>query len=101
MMTPETSPAEPLAVSPHRSTVFHMETRASAVAAVVEEHRLAMGLTQEALADATGIPLTTLHRSLHGHRAFDADELFRVADALGVTVSALTREAEGRSGSAA
>lgn len=78
-----------------------MESRAAAVAAVIEEHRLAKAMTQEALADATGIPLTTLHRSLHGHRAFDMDEVFRIAMVLGVTASLLTREAEARVGSVA
>lgn len=78
-----------------------METRPAAVAAVIEERMRARGLTQESLADRAGIPLTTFNRSLRGHRAFDMGEVFRVADALGIKASSITREAEARVGSAA
>lgn len=74
-----------------------METRPAAVAAVIEDRMRDKGLTQEALANGAGIPLTTLNRSLRGHRALDTSELFRIADVLGVRASTLTREAESRS----
>lgn len=60
----------------------------------------AMELTQESVANRAGIPLTTLNRSLRGHRALDTDELFRIADVLQVRASTLTREAERRAVSA-
>ena len=74
-----------------------METRPAAIAAVIEDRMRSRGLTQESLADRAGIPLTTLNRTLRGHRALDTGELFRIADVLGVRASTITREAEARS----
>lgn len=73
-----------------------METRAAAVAAVIEDRMTAAGLTQTSMSALTGIPPATLNRTLRGHRAVDVDELWRIADALGVKVSTITRDAEAR-----
>lgn len=78
-----------------------METRAAAIAAVVEDEMRARGITQASLCDATGIAPATLNRSLRGHRALDTSELFRIADALHIKASTITRAAEARVRSAA
>lgn len=53
-----------------------------------------LGVTQTALADTTGIPLTTLHRALRAQGPFNLDQLDRVAEALGTTAQALVADAE-------
>lgn len=42
------------------------------------------------LSEATGIPYTTLHRKLRGHTDIGANEMVRIADALGVHPSVIT-----------
>ena len=47
-------------------------------------------MTRTNLADATGIPYTTLGRKLNGHADFTFDELYRLAIALGKRPSDFT-----------
>lgn len=64
-----------MATTPHISV-------AAAVAAAVKQ----AGTNPVALEEATGIPRTTLRRSLDGRRPFKVDELYAIAETLGVDV---------------
>ena len=59
---------------------------------VAERVRVAMeqkGETEKGLADATGIPRTTLRRRLTGNSPFTVNELGAIAPCLGVALVAL------------
>lgn len=60
---------------------------------VVESKRKAAGLSQEGLAERTGIPLATLNRYIN-HGGLKFWHLERIAAALDSSVSAITAEAE-------
>ena len=54
------------------------------------------GLTLRDVSDATGIPLTTLHRRLRSESmAFTLGELTRIATLLGTTAGRIVTEYEG------
>ncbi|SHU07091.1 XRE family transcriptional regulator [Mycobacteroides abscessus subsp. abscessus] len=55
----------------------------------IREHRLQRGLTQEALALASGVTRNILIDVEHGRRGLLYERLFDIADALQVPVSAL------------
>ena len=55
------------------------------IGAVVVEVATAAGMSLNQLADAAGIPASTLSRSTRGLRPFRIDELARIASALGTT----------------
>jgi transcriptional regulator with XRE-family HTH domain len=59
------------------------------VGARIERARVAAGLSQRALADATGISQSTLSRVISGHRAAKVPELMAIGWATGVTVAEL------------
>lgn len=65
----------------------------TALATVIEQHRIHTGRTYRDLADETLIPLTTLHRKMQTGE-FGVTDLHRIALAFETTVSALTAEAE-------
>lgn len=65
-----------------------MKTRDSG--ALVERARLAAGLSQRALADATGISQSTLSRIISGDRVAKMPEIVAIAWATGHTVGYLT-----------
>lgn len=71
------------------------------VGARIEHARVAAGLSQRALADATGISQPTLSRVITGQRAAKVPELVAIGWATGVTVAELagtgtvTERAEG------
>lgn len=82
--------------------MFRMELPSSfpaALGAVVEEALRSAGLTtRRSAADATGIPLATLHRKITNPASpFNANELNQIALVTGVSVSTLARRAERRS----
>jgi transcriptional regulator with XRE-family HTH domain len=58
--------------------------------ALVERARLAAGLSQRALADATGISQSTLSRIISGDRVAKMPEIVAIARATGHTVAHLT-----------
>jgi transcriptional regulator with XRE-family HTH domain len=60
------------------------------VGALIERARLAAGLSQRALADATGISQPTLSRIISGDRAAKMPEIVLIAQATGHTVAQLT-----------
>jgi len=59
------------------------------VGARIERARVAAGLSQRALADATGISQSTLSRVISGQRAAKVPELMAIGWATGVTVAEL------------
>lgn len=69
------------------------------VAALAEELRVELtrqDLTVRKLAEVSGVPYTTVQRSLKGARSIDVEELQKMCDALGVRSSELFRRAEKR-----
>jgi transcriptional regulator with XRE-family HTH domain len=60
------------------------------VGALIDRARVAAGLSQRALADATGISQPTLSRIISGDRAAKMPEVVAIAWATGHTVSQLT-----------
>ena len=60
------------------------------VGALIERARVAAGLSQRALADATGISQPTLSRIISGDRAVKMPEVVAIAWATGHTVAQLT-----------
>lgn len=60
------------------------------IGALVERARVAAGLSQRALADATGISQSTLSRIIAGDRAAKMPEIMLIAQATGHTIPQLT-----------
>ena len=58
---------------------------AERTAQAVSQATVTKGKSVRSLADETGIPLTTMRRKLKGIGEFTPSELFRIADALGIT----------------
>jgi transcriptional regulator with XRE-family HTH domain len=54
------------------------------VASRIADRMREVGATQASVCEATGMHRSTLWRKLHGRRAFDLDEIQRIAAALGV-----------------
>lgn len=61
------------------------------IGALIERARVAAGLSQRALADATGISQPTLSRIISGDRQAKMPEIVAIAWATGHTVAQLTR----------
>lgn len=57
---------------------------------LIERARVAAGLSQRALADATGISQSTLSRIISGHRVAKMPEIMTIAQETGHTVAQLT-----------
>lgn len=62
----------------------------TSVGALIERARVAAGLSQRALADATGISQSTLSRIISGDRVAKLPEVVAIAWATGHTVAQLT-----------
>lgn len=71
-----------------------MVTFAGAIAGHVTEMMTTAHITPHRMANTTGIPLSTLRRSLAGHRPFTVDEVQRIAAVLNTTVTAIVQVAE-------
>lgn len=69
--------------------------RIDAIGAAVSAYRNACGLTQQDLAHMASVGVGTLRR-LEGGQSVTLDTLMLVCDALGVRLSTLVTEAEGR-----
>lgn len=61
----------------------------------IKQKRKALGLTQQALAEAIGVSMHSVFRWESGDRVPDADALVRIAEVLGTTVSFLMGEDQG------
>lgn len=64
------------------------------IAGVIASRLGASSITLRQAAEATGIPLTTLHRKVRGHTQFRMDELDAIAKVLDVPLSDLIAESE-------
>ena len=65
------------------------------IASLIEKRRASQGLSFNRLAASAGIPVGTLHRRLRNPRSeFKFNELARVAEALGTTVSEMLADLE-------
>lgn len=77
-----------------------METKQLALtlcfAEVVLKHIENSDVTEFSLAEKTGIPRSTLRRSLQGNRQVTLNEVAAIAYALDVTITELMNEAETR-----
>ena len=71
-----------------------MESVAPALGQVVRRHRLGAGLSQEELAERSGLHWTYVSQVERGRRNVSVDALRRIGDALGVPGWRLLREAE-------
>lgn len=76
------------------------KSRNTVIAQVVHGSLRSAGLSVQAIADTSGIPLTTLKRRFAGATPFTLTELGSLADLAGTTPSALLAEAERRNESA-
>lgn len=74
-----------------------MVTYTKALAEVVGDAIVASGQTVKGLADATGIPRTTLSRRLSGFSSFTVAELAAIAPLLDTSIETLTAAATERS----
>lgn len=66
---------------------------------VAEEIRAEMARQQisvDALSEKSGIPISTLRRSVKGQRPFTINELFVITRLLGISVVEIIQRAEGR-----
>lgn len=63
---------------------------AAAVTGAIE----AAGLTRNRVAELTAIPYTRFYDKCDGARAFDAEELGRIASLLGIRIAALAADEE-------
>lgn len=61
---------------------------------VIDTARKDAGLSQRDLANRSGVPLTSLHAKLKGHRSFTIIEVGLIADTLGMTLTDLALQAE-------
>jgi transcriptional regulator with XRE-family HTH domain len=68
----------------------------STLPGVISERMDKAGISLGALAHRTGIPKTTLHNRLNGDTRLTVSEMERIAAALRVKVSTITRDAEMR-----
>lgn len=67
-----------------------------AIAAQLRAERVALGLSNDDLAEQTGIPVVSIQRYLAGTRKIDIGTLEAIAAALGVTATQIVRDAEAR-----
>lgn len=88
----------PLALDDHNNTRSHPLKRGSTVVIVpgeignrIQRLRIANGLSQAQLAEATVMPTGAVSMVEHGRQALDDETLARVADVLGCSVDYLTR----------
>lgn len=61
---------------------------------VIEEARKGAKLSQRDLSEQSGIPLTTLHSKLKGHRSFTITELAAIGNSLNTSLLELAIRAE-------
>lgn len=75
----------------HPRYIVHMDTPQTP-AQRIRARMEALNVSELTLANDSGIPRTTLKRSLDGDRPFNTDELARVSRVLGITVAQLVSE---------
>lgn len=73
-----------------------LNTRSERVAEEIRAEMARQQITVDALSEKSGIPISTLRRSVKGHRPFTINELFVITRLLGISVVEIIQRAEGR-----
>ncbi|WP_445227935.1 helix-turn-helix domain-containing protein [Corynebacterium sp. H127] len=71
-----------------------LSSRSREIATEVRAELARQEISVNEVAETTGIPISTLRRSVKGHRSFTVDELFAVTRMLNISVSGLVQKAE-------
>ena len=66
----------------------------TALGAVIRGRYKKIGMSQETLAQLTGITITTIQRAVAGKAELDMDQVFAIADSLNTSATSLIAEAE-------
>lgn len=73
-----------------------LNTRSERVAEEVRAEMARQQITVDALSEQSGIPISTLRRSVKGYRPFTINELFVITRLLGISVVKIIQRAEDR-----
>ena len=73
-----------------------LNTRSERVAEEIRAEMARQQITVDALSEKSGIPISTLRRSVKGQRPFTIQELFVITRLLGTTVVDIVQRAEDR-----
>ena len=73
-----------------------LNTRSERVAEEIRAEMARQQITVDALSEQSGIPISTLRRSVKGYRPFTINELFVITRLLGISVVEIIQRAEGR-----
>lgn len=73
-----------------------LNTRSGRVAEEIRAEMARQQITVDALSEKSGIPISTLRRSVKGHRPFTINELFVITRLLGISVVEIIQRAEDR-----
>ena len=71
-----------------------LRPRSKGIAAEIRAELAKQELSVSSVANKTGIPVSTLRRSVRGFRPFTTDELFAITSLLGVRMSEIVSRAE-------
>lgn len=73
-----------------------LTTRSERVAEEVRAEMARQEITVNALSEKSGVPISTLRRSVKGKRPFTINELFVITRLLGISATELIQRAEGQ-----
>lgn len=73
-----------------------LKTRSERVAEEVRAEMARRQISVDALSEESGVPISTLRRSVKGQRPFTIQELFAITRLLGTTVVDIVQRAEDR-----
>lgn len=73
-----------------------LNTRSERVAEEIRAEMARQQISVDALSEKSGIPISTLRRSVKGQRPFTINELFVITRLLGISVVEIIQRAEGR-----
>lgn len=73
-----------------------LNTRSERVAEEIRAEMARQQITVDALSEQSGIPISTLRRSVKGYRPFTINELFVITRLLGISVVEIIQRAEGQ-----
>ncbi|WKE50371.1 helix-turn-helix transcriptional regulator [Corynebacterium tuberculostearicum] len=73
-----------------------LNTRSERVAEEIRAEMARQQISVDALSEKSGIPISTLRRSVKGQRPFTITELFVITRLLGISVVEIIQRAEGR-----
>ena len=73
-----------------------LNTRSERVAEEVRAEMARQEITVNTLSEKSGVPISTLRRSVKGQRPFTINELFVITRLLGISVVEIIQRAEGQ-----